>query len=49
MDGAISMVTSGMSTVVSTIMNDTALCALALGIPFVGGCIKLARRLTHFS
>lgn len=48
MDGAIAMVTSGMGTVVDTIMGDTALCALALGIPFVGGCIRLARRLTHF-
>lgn len=48
MTEAITMVMDGMTTVFTTIIGNTTLCALALGLPFVGGCISLARRLTKF-
>ena len=48
MSDAITMVMDGMTTVFTTITGNTTLCALALGLPFVGGCISLARRLTRF-
>lgn len=48
MTEAISSVMDGVMTVFGKITGDTTLCALALGLPFVGGCINLARRLTRF-
>lgn len=42
---AIKAVTDGMGDIVTTISGNAVLLVMAVGVPFVGGCIGLAKRL----
>lgn len=42
---AINAVTGGMTSVVADISKDAVLLVMSVGVPFVGGCIGLAKRL----
>lgn len=42
---AVSAVTSGMGDVVTTITGSAVMLVMVVGVPFVGACIGLAKRL----